>query len=317
MSCPGRRKFLKTTAMIGSGLLLGETLRLPRLALAGPPAAQPSLAIATWDPADLATADLATVARSLTEAAIADLGGIERFVSRSDRVWIKPNIGWNRRPELAANTNPDVVGTLVRLCRDAGARTVQVGDHPCHPARQCYENSGIAAAATAAGGQVVYLDERRFIDTKLDGQRLQTWPIYAEILEADLVINVPIAKHHGLTEVTLAMKNYMGVIGGRRGSWHQHIDDCIADITAFMRPRLSVLDAVRVLTAHGPQGGNVDDVKLVGTVAAGTDIVALDALGATLMGHQPAALPSLRVAAERGLGTLDWRGLPLTERTLS
>jgi len=306
MPCPGRRKFLKTTAMIGSGLLLGETLRLPRLALAGPSDVQPSLAIATWDPDQLATADLATVARSLTEAAIADLGGIERFVSRSDRVWIKPNIGWNRRPELAANTNPDVVATLVRLCRDAGARTVQVGDHPCHP-----------AAAAAAGGQVVYLDERRFIDTRLDGQRLQTWPIYAEILEADLVINVPIAKHHGLTEVTLAMKNYMGVIGGRRGSWHQHIDDCIADITAFMRPRLSVLDAVRVLTDHGPQGGNVDDVKLVGTVAAGTDIVALDALGATLMGHQPAALPSLRVAAERGLGTLDWRGLPLTERTLS
>ncbi len=328
MPCPGRRRFLKATAAIGGGLVLHDALGLPRLVLGSPvetagigagavPGQPLALAAAHWDRGALAGLDIAQAAVRLTEAAIGDLGGMARFVSKGDVVWIKPNIGWNRRPELAANTNPDVVATLVRLCLEAGAKTVKVGDHPTHPARQAYQNSGIAAAAAAAGGQVVYLEERRFREVKLGGERLDTWPVYTEMLEADLVINVPIAKHHGLTQVTLAMKNYMGVIGGRRGSWHQNIDPCLADITAFMRPRLCVLDAVRVLTAHGPQGGNPEDVKLVGTVAAGTDILALDAYGAALMGHDPAALSYLRHAAARGIGTLDFRSLPLTERTLS
>jgi uncharacterized protein (DUF362 family) len=317
MSCPGRRKFLKTTAMLGGGILLGDALRLPRPALSLPDDTPLSLAIAHWDRSALAAADLVEVATKLTEAAIADLGGMGRFVGKGDIVWVKPNIGWNRRPELAANTNPEVVATLVRLCFEAGAKTVKVGDHPTHPARQAYQNSGIAAAAEAVGAQIVYLDERRFREVELGGERLESWPVYTEMLDADLVINVPIAKHHGLTKATLAMKNYMGVIGGRRGAWHQHIDMCLADITAYMRPRLCVLDAVRILIAHGPQGGSPDDVKLTGTVAAGTDILALDAYGATLMGHDPADLSFLQVADRRGLGTLDYRTLPLTERTLS
>lgn len=317
MSCPGRRKFLKTSALAGGGLLLGNSVSWPQLARAGTTDGPAALAVAHWDRTALGAADLSAVATRLTEAAIGDLGGMKRFVSKGDVVWIKPNIGWNRRPELAANTNPDVVATLVRLCLDAGAKTVKMGDHPTHPARQAYQNSGIAAAAAAAGAQVVYLDERRFRDMKLNGERLESWPVYPEIVEADLVINVPIVKHHGLTRVTLAMKNYMGVIGGRRGAWHQSIDECLADITAFMRPRLCVLDAVRVLTAHGPQGGNPDDVKLLGTVAAGTDILALDAYGGTLLGHEPAELSFLREGERRSLGTLDYRSLPLSERTLS
>ena len=317
MSCPGRRKFLKTTAALSGGLLLGDALRLPRPAMSAPENTPLALAIAHWDRSELVTADLSEVARRLTEAVISDLGGMQRFVSKGDVVWVKPNIAWNRRPELAANTNPDVVATVVRLCLEAGARTVKVGDHPTHPARQAYQNSGIAAAAQAAGAQVVYIDERRFRDTRLGGERLESWPIYSEMLEADLLINVPIAKHHGLTRTTLAMKNLMGVVGGRRGSWHQHIEDCLSDITAFMRPRLCILDAVRILVANGPQGGTPDDVRLLGTIAAGTDILGLDAFGATLMGHEPADLPFLRVADRRGLGTLDYRSLPLIERTLS
>ncbi|HOX25779.1 MAG TPA: DUF362 domain-containing protein [Candidatus Krumholzibacteria bacterium] len=311
---PTRREFLKTAAVLGGGLALGDALALPRAALAQDPMA---LSVARWDPAALATADLAAAAGRLTEAAIAGLGGMGRFVSKGDVVWVKPNIGWNRAPALAADTNPDVVGALVRLCYEAGAKTVKVGDNPCHPARHCYATSGIAAAAEAQGAQVVFLDDRRFRDLKLGGERLDSWPLYPEIVEADLVINVPIAKHHGLTDVSLGMKNLMGVAGGQRSAWHQQMADCLCDVTAFLRPRLVVLDAVRVLTAHGPTGGDPADVTLVGTVAAGTDLVAIDALGATLLGHQPAAIASLGAAAARGLGTLDFRSLPQVERTLS
>jgi len=311
---PTRREFLKTTAVLGGGLVLGDALGLPRAVRAQDPAA---LSIARWDPAALVGADLTAAAGRLTETAIAGLGGMSRFVSKGDVVWVKPNIGWNRGPELAADTNPDVVGTLVRLCFEAGAQTVKVGDNPCHPARQAYRTSGIAAAAEAQGAQVVYLDAQRFRDMKLGGERLASWPVYTEIAEADLVINVPIVKHHGLTDVSLAMKNYMGAVGGWRGSWHQNMTECLCDITAFLRPRLVVLDAVRVLTAHGPQGGDPGDVTLAGTVAAGTDIVATDALGATILGHEPTAIASLAAASARGLGTLDFRSLPLVERTLS
>jgi len=231
-------------------------------------------------------------------------------------VWIKPNIGWNRRPELAANTNPDVVGTLVRLCLEAGAKTVKVGDHPCHPARQAYRNSGIAKTVEEAGGKMVYLDEKRFVDTKLDGEYLKEWPVYLEVAEADLVINVPILKHHGLTRCSMAMKNYMGVIGGNRSAWHQNMEACLTDITRYMKPRVTVLDAVRVLTDHGPQGGDPGDVEVRGIVAAGTDIVAIDAFGSTLLGHQPEDIAHVAGAARRGLGTLDYASLNPVEKTL-
>ena len=315
MSGSTRRDFLKTSALVGGGLLTADFAALTTAALAAD--SPPAMSIASWDEAALADVDLTRAAVGLTEAAIASLGGMGRFVNEGDTVWVKPNIGWNRRPELAANTNPEVVGTLVRLCKDAGAKTVKVGDHPCHPARQAYRNSGIAAAAEAAGGKTVYLDQKRFKDMPLGGEFLDKWPVYLEVAEADLVINVPILKHHGLTRCSVAMKNYMGVIGGNRSTWHQNMEACLVDITQFMKPKLTVLDAVRVLTDHGPQGGNPDDVDVRGIVAASTDIVALDALGATLLGHEPEEIGYMAAAANRGLGTLDYASLNPVEKILS
>lgn len=312
---PTRRQFIKTSALVGGGLLVTDPAVLGRdlLAADGPAA----MSISRWDEAALPEADLVAVASRLTESAMESLGGMNRFVAKGDVVWIKPNIGWNRRPELAANTNPDVVGTLVRLCLEAGAKKVKVGDHPCHPARQAYRNSGIAKAVKAAGGQMVYMDKKRFQDVDLGGEHLPSWPIYTEVLEADLVINVPVLKHHGLTGASMAMKNYMGIIGGNRGQWHQNMNACLADITRFMKPRLCVLDAVRVLTAHGPQGGDPNDVDVRGIVAAGTDIVALDAFGASVMGHGPSDIANIKAAEARGLGTADFQSLAPVEQTLS
>jgi len=314
MTNTNRREFLKTSALIGGGLFAADFMALTRAALATDPL--PAMSIARWDEAALAGADLMPVAVALTEAAVASLGGMDRFVNKGDRVWIKPSIGWNRRPELAATTNPDVVATLVRMCRDAGAKVVKVGDHPCQPARQTYRNSGISQAVDAAGGKMVYLDEARFQEVPLGGEFLETWPVYKEVFESDLVINVPILKHHSLTRCTIAMKNYMGVIGGNRSAWHQNMDACLVDITRFMKPRLTILDAVRVLTDHGPQGGDPEDVDLRGIVAAGTDIVAIDAFGATLLGHKPEEIGFVAAAAQQGLGTLDFASLNPVEKTL-
>ena len=276
----------------------------------------PAMAIARWDPTSLAGADLGLVAYRLTAAAVHLLGGMRRFVRPNDTVWIKPNIGWNRAPELAANTNPDVVAALVALCLDAGAKRVKVGDNCGSPARRTYKISGIAAAARAAGAEVIRIDDGDFREVDLAGELLGKWPMAAEIADADLVINAAVVKHHDIAGVTACMKNAMGIFGGRRNDWHKDLATALCDAGAFLKPRLCVLDAVRVLLRHGPESGSPEDVELRGLVAAGTDIVALDALGDELLGQRAEGQALLRAAQDRGLGVIDYRSLALRETTL-
>ncbi|MGD0656098.1 MAG: DUF362 domain-containing protein [Thermoguttaceae bacterium] len=303
MSQYSRRDFLTHSA--AGALVLASHGILTNAAFAAEPA---EMAIAKWSgPKDLDPEQLKEAAVKLTENAIQAIGGLKRFVSKGSVVWIKPNIAWDSKPETAANTNPDVVATLIRLCFDAGAKTVKVGDNPCSPvAAKTYASSGISAAAKPLGAEVVFLDRSRFKDTEIKGQRIKSIPIYPDILDCDLVINVPVIKHHKMSELTMCMKNYMGVIEKRR-TFHQDMPTCLADITRFMKPRISVLDAVRVLKAHGPQGGNLADVELKLAVAAGTDVVALDAWGAEIMGRKPTDIPSVKKGAETGLGKIDYK----------
>lgn len=301
-----RRSFLKASAVAGGAVALAP------LAAHAQPQNDLQMAIARWKGAPVAESGVGAMARALTEQAIDALGGMGRFVSKGNVVWIKPNIGWDRTPEQAANTNPDVVATLVKLCLAAGAKQVKVGDFTCNEAQKTYPNSGIEGAVKAAGGEIVYLDASRFREVSLKGKKLDMWPVYHEILDADFVINVPIVKHHGATTVTLCMKNYMGVVDNRR-VFHQDLPTCITDITRFMAPKLCVLDAVRILTAHGPTGGDLADVKRMDTVAAGTDIVALDAFGCELLGHKPADIGTVVAGHEAGLGTMDYHSLRLKE----
>ncbi|MFH1680288.1 MAG: DUF362 domain-containing protein [Candidatus Eisenbacteria bacterium] len=314
MKIQSRREFLKQAAAVGGTIVLS-----PHRVFAGEKvgAAPPDMCIARWAGDPVVGAGVNAMAAALAKRAIEDLGGMGRFVNKGDVVWIKPNIGWNRAPELAATTNPEIVATLVRLSLEVGARKVKVGDNTCHDARQSYRSSGIEAAAKEAGAEVVFLDESRFRDVKIGGRVLDQWPLYPEIIESDLLINVPVAKHHGLSRATLAMKNYMGIIGGNRGAWHQDLPGCLCDITAFVKPRLCVLDCVRVLTGHGPQGGNPSDVKRLDTVAAGIDIVAVDAFGAELLGHDPAHIGTVKAAHAAGLGEIAYRELSLSEAAVS
>ena len=250
--------------------------------------------------------------RELVQRALADLGGISRFISRQDVVVIKPNIAWDRTPEQAANTNPDLVAEVVRQCWQAGAKRVIVTDVSCNEPRRCFQRSGIQAAARAAGAEVILPDPDLFREVDLGGVALKSWPVFSPFLEADKILNLPIAKHHNLTGATLGMKNWYGILGGQRNRLHQQIHQSLADLASFMLPTLTIMDCYRVLLRNGPTGGNLEDVAIKKTVVAGTDPVALDAYVAKAYWNlDPEHLPYLQMAANRGLGTTEYDRLPV------
>lgn len=248
--------------------------------------------------------------RVLVQKVLQDLGGTSRFVRPQDVVVIKPNIAWDRTPEQAANTNPELVAEVVRQCRDAGAKRVIVTDVSCNEARRCFHRSGIDAAARSAGAEVILPDPDMFRDVDLGGVMLKTWPVFTPFLEADKIINIPIAKHHGLCGVTLGMKNWYGILGGQRSRLHQQIHQSLVDLAGFMLPTLTIMDCYRILLRNGPTGGDLEDVALKKTVIAGIDPVALDAYVAKAYWNlDPEHLPYLQLAANRGLGTLGFEKL--------
>jgi len=298
-----RRGFLKTAMITGASLTLPDVLN---------PFGGNLQAI---EKTALVVARGPSPAR-ITRAAVDGLGGIRKFVSRGDVVVVKPNIGWDRTPEFAATTNPEVVSTVVRLCYEAGAKKVKVFDHTVSDPRRCYKQSGIADAAGAAGAAVSYVDDRKFREMKLSGHALKSWPIYTEVIEADKVINMPIAKTHGLSTLTLGMKNWMGVMGGWRGRIHQRIDGSLVDVAMLIKPALIILDAVRILTANGPQGGDISDVKRLNTVVIGTDQVAVDAFGATLFALKGSDIGHIVAGHRAGLGTMDISRLKIKKISL-
>ena len=304
MSGLSRRVFVQRTALAGAGFKLG--LLGPGLANGATPT---KMSIAKYKDSPAESEGVAEEAQRLTRKVISDLGGMARFVSKGDVVWVKPNIAWDRTPEQAANTNPDIVATIVKMCYEVGAKEVVVGDNPCNAQERTYPNSGIRPAAEKAGARVTYLDRRRFKNMALKGKGLKEWEMYTDMIEADTFINVPIAKHHRLAGATLGMKNLMGVCGGQRSRFHQDLSNVLADLAAFIKPKLVVLDAIRVLPVHGPVGGNVEDVKRMDTLVAGVDQVAVDAFSATLLGMEPKTVGHIVEAQARGLGTMDYKSL--------
>ena len=242
--------------------------------------------------------------QELVNTAIESLGGMSRFVSRGDVVVLKPNMSWDRVPEQAATTNPDVVSVLVKLCLEAGAKKVKIFDNTLNEPNRCYKRSGIEKAGKAAGASVEHVHPRKFKQTKFpDGELIKSWDIYKDILEADKIINVPCAKHHSIGGVSLGMKNLMGVIGGNRGKFHRDFHTKIVDLSTLVKPDLIVLDAYRMLMRNGPSGGNLADVTLKECVVAGTDPVAVDSYGVKLFEQNPKEKSFLVLAEERGLGT--------------
>lgn len=246
----------------------------------------------------------------LVRQALENLGGISRFVGQQEVVVLKPNIAWDRTPEQAANTNPEVVTEVVRQCWQAGAKRVRVTDVSCNDPRRCFLRSGIQEAARAAGAEVILPDPSLFREVDLGGVMLKSWPIFTPFLEADKIFNLPIAKQHSLVGATLGMKNWYGILGGERNRLHQQIHQSLADLASFMLPTVTLLDCYRVLLRNGPTGGNLEDVAVKKTMVAGTDPVAIDAYVAKAYWNLDSSqLPYLAMAAARGLGTVEFEKL--------
>jgi uncharacterized protein (DUF362 family) len=249
----------------------------------------------------------------LVARAIHLLGGMSRFVKKGQSVLLKPNMSWDRLPEQAATTNPEAVAQVVALCREAGARQVRVIDRTCNQAQRCYQQSGIEKMASAAGAQVRHIVPSRFRDVPVPGTLLKSWPIYADVFDFDVIINMPIAKSHNVSGVTLGMKNIMGLLGGNRGELHQDFDTKIVDLNMVIRPTLTIIDAYRILKRNGPSGGSLHDVEEKKMIIAGTDPVATDACASSLFDLIPEQIVYLQQAHARGLGQLDMTLVPSKE----
>jgi uncharacterized protein (DUF362 family) len=245
------------------------------------------------------------------QKALAAVGGIGAFVSPGERVVIKPNCAWDRTAEQAANTNPQLIGELVRICFEAGAAAVVVAENTCHDPVRVLTRSGVAEAARNAGAQVVHQKSTGTVLLDLGGTALGRWEVLRPIAEADRLINVPIVKHHSLCHATLGMKNWMGAVVGRRNSLHQNIHQVCAELGAAFRPTLTVVDATRALTGGGPTGGSLDLVRHLDLVAVSTDPVAADSWAGSQLELGTHQLRFLAIAERLGLGTSDWQQILL------
>ncbi|MBN1871072.1 MAG: DUF362 domain-containing protein [Candidatus Omnitrophica bacterium] len=238
--------------------------------------------------------------------AVKAMGGMERFVKKGDVVVVKPNMAWDRTPEQAANTDPDVVASVVEMCYKAGAKRVNVFDNPCNDEKRVYESSGISKAAKAKGAYVYFTDSWNVVEAHFPYKsKIENWPVFRDALTCDKFINVPVLKDHGLTRLTLSMKNLMGVCSGNRGNIHVDIGEKLVDLTDFIKPDLTIIDATRVLIKHGPVGGNLADVKQMNKVIVATDPTLADTYASTLVGIEPSSVPYIKEAIARGFGNSD------------
>lgn len=243
----------------------------------------------------------------LARAALDALGGMGKFVTPGDNVVIKPNVCVNHLTyEYAATTNPFLVGAVVKMALEAGAKRVQVMDNPfgeTRTAEQAYRTSGIAEQVDQAGGETVVMNEMTFTQHQIP----EAWYlknillVSDEVLDADVVINMPIAKTHELAKLTLAMKNMMGAIRYRE-QLHSNLGPNIADLNRLVRSDLVVVDAIRMLMDNGPTGGNLEDVKKADTVIVTGDVVAADSVAAGLFGLEPTSLSCVSAARKMDTG---------------
>ncbi|MCB2219699.1 MAG: DUF362 domain-containing protein [Bacteroidetes bacterium] len=298
-----RRQFIRTslgaTVAASSAIAFGNINRL----FAGP-AAMPNLPY-----------DLVAVRNGepdvMFDKAIQSLGGMESFVKQGQKVVVKPNIGWDVTPERAGNTNPDLIKRIVEHCFNAGAKEVYVFDNTCDEWSKCYKSSQIEQLAKDAGAKVVPGNSESYYQ-EVDipkGVRLKKAKVHELILESDVFINVPVLKHHSSADLSIAMKNLMGIVWDRM-YWHRNdLHQCIADYCTYRTPDLNVIDAYRVMMKNGPRGVSVDDVVTYKTQILATDIVAADAAAAKVFGSEPEDITYIEKAADLGVGTYNLENL--------
>jgi uncharacterized protein (DUF362 family) len=265
-----RRDFLLTTAMTS----VASMLRFDKLE-----AALKNNTISVSSAPDL-VAVMGGEPAVMLDRALAKFGGIKSFVKKGQIVVLKPNIGWDKTPDHAADTNPDLVAAMVKQCYSAGAKRVEVFDHTCNQWDRCYVNSGIKNAVESAGGIMIPANDESFFRTVAipNGVKLKQTAIHRSLLDCDVWFNMPILKNHGGAKMTISMKNYMGIVWDREYFHRTDLQQCIADVCTFhKRPALNIVDAYRIMFQNGPQGKSVADTALLKTLIVSPDIVAADA----------------------------------------
>jgi uncharacterized protein (DUF362 family) len=299
-----RREFLKTAAVVGAAAAIKINTRAS--------AAADAVAEKVADAAKDAPKSVVAVVRNgepaeMFRKGIEELGGMKAFVKPGQKVVVKPNIGWDKTPEEGANTNPELIGEIVRQAVAAGASVVTVFDRTCNEWTRCYKNSGIEDAAREAGAQVVTgQDESWYVERECEqAVKLKKTKVHRSLLEADVVINVPVLKNHGGAKLTAAMKNWMGVVWDR-GYFHSNdLQQCIADSVLYRKPDLNVIDAYRVMLAHGPQGRSINDIEVKKYQILSADIVAADTLSLKVIDYELRQVPHITMGEAHGLGSSD------------
>lgn len=249
------------------------------------------------------------------DKAIAAIGGMQKYIKKGQKVVVKPNIGWDSSPEKAADTNPILVKRIIEHCFQAGAKEVVVFDNTCDNWQRCYSNSGIEKAVKDAGGKIAPGNkESNYHPVVISkGKRLKDAKEHELVLEADVFINVPVLKSHGGAQLSVSMKNLMGIVWDR-GYWHRNdLQQCIADYATYRKPTLNVVDAYRAMKKNGPRGGSVSDIVLLKSLIISEDIVAADAAAAKMLGFEPKSIDHIRIAADMGVGKLDLEKLKINK----
>jgi uncharacterized protein (DUF362 family) len=252
------------------------------------------------------------------DEAIKALGGISKFVKKGQTVVVKPNIGWDVSPERAGNTNPVLINKIIRSCFDAGAKDVYVFDNTCDNWKRTYSNSGIEKAAKDAKAKVVSgAMESYYQKVSISrGKKLREAKVHELILECDVFINVPVLKHHGSADITVSMKNLMGIVWDR-GYWHRNdLHQCIADFSFFRKPDLNIVDAYNVMKRNGPRGVSKADVVKMKSLIISADIVAADAAAAKLFGKEPSDIAHIKIANDMKSGIMDLEKLNIYRKAL-
>lgn len=298
-----RRKFIAITGAVAAKAGLSKIL----------PAQETATSIASPSVADLVAVRGGEPAQ-MFDRAITAMGGIEQFIKPGQKVVVKPNIGWARTPAEAANTNPDLVGHIVKLCLKAGAKEVKVFDNTCNEWQQCYQLSGIEKAVLAAGGLIVPGNSESYyseVELKL-GRQLKKTLIHKAWLEADAIINLPILKNHGGARMTCVMKNLMGIVWDRRYYHRTDLHQCIADCaTLSKKPILNIVDAYNVMMQNGPRGTGLADVAQKKALIMSRDMVAADTAAAAIMGLNHSDITYIGLAKELGVGENDLKKLKI------
>ncbi len=291
------KKLLRVSGGIAMGSAIGGSLSLPLTSWAAPKK-DPFLVDGLGESEGY---DVKALTRKVFEAA----GGMGAFVSKGDVVVIKPNVSWGKRPEFAATTHPDVLEAVITLCQEAGAKKVRIADNTINRPNRCFRITGVGEVAERTGAELIFPRKSMMRDRNLKGQRLGEWPVFVPVTEGDKLINLPIAKHHNLSGLSLGMKNWIGAIGGRRDVLHQDIHQAVVDLAGYFKPTLTLIDAIRIMVRNGPTGGRQSDVAVRNRLILSDDPVAADTRAAGLFDVPLETVSYIQLSQKSGLGTTD------------